>query len=160
MQLYIAGPFGFTECGRYFYYRSFLPTLRRARHTIIDPWRLVDEAHIKAALALPPGPHRLARLRALNALIGENNSRAIRASDAIVAILDGSDVDPGTASEIGYAYALKKRIIGYRNDLRIIGENEATQVSLQVEYFIIASGGTIVRTVSEVVSALKLCKVK
>jgi nucleoside 2-deoxyribosyltransferase len=38
--------------------------------------------------------------------------------DAMVAILDGPDADSGTAFEMGYAYALKKPIVGVRTDYR------------------------------------------
>lgn len=38
---------------------------------------------------------------------------------AMLAILDGQDVDSGTAAEIGYAFARRKPIVGYRGDLRV-----------------------------------------
>lgn len=44
--------------------------------------------------------------------------KSILNSDAVVAILDGPDVDAGTCVEIGYAYAHKKPIIGVRTDFR------------------------------------------
>ena len=37
------------------------------------------------------------------------NRRAIRDADILVAIIDGADADSGTAWEMGYAAALKKR---------------------------------------------------
>jgi nucleoside 2-deoxyribosyltransferase len=37
---------------------------------------------------------------------------------AMLAILDGQDVDSGTAAEIGYAFARRKPIV-YRGDLRV-----------------------------------------
>lgn len=43
---------------------------------------------------------------------------AIESSDALVAVLDGSDVDSGVAFEMGYAYALKIPIVGIRTDFR------------------------------------------
>ena len=62
----------------------------------------------------------------------------------MVAVLDGPDVDSGTAAEIGFASALGKPIVGYRSDLRLSGDNEGTTVNLQVEYFVRKTGGTIV----------------
>lgn len=47
----------------------------------------------------------------------------INQSDLILAILEGPDVDSGTSVEIGYAYALKKPIIGVRTDLRASEDN-------------------------------------
>ena len=40
----------------------------------------------------------------------------VDASDLVVAVLDGVDVDSGTAWEIGYAYAKGKPVIGLRTD--------------------------------------------
>ncbi len=53
-------------------------------------------------------------------IFGKNES-AIKNSDIIVAVLDGTDVDSGTAWEIGYAYALGKLILGLRTDFRTLG---------------------------------------
>lgn len=39
-------------------------------------------------------------------------------SDILIAVLDGAVIDPGLASEIGYAYATGKNIIGLYTDVR------------------------------------------
>ena len=87
-------------------------------------------------------------------LVGEGNREAIESSDGMLAVLDGTDVDSGTASEIGYAFALGKKILGYRGDFRLTGDNPGSTVNLQVEYFIRKSGGRIVRSVEELADAL------
>ncbi|AKB75607.1 Nucleoside 2-deoxyribosyltransferase [Methanosarcina lacustris Z-7289] len=51
-------------------------------------------------------------------------------SDLVVAILDGVDVDSGTAWEIGYAYAKGKPVIGLRTDFRAFSDGV---VNLMVE---------------------------
>ena len=66
-----------------------------------------------------------------------------------IAVIDGVDVDSGTAAEIGYAFARGKPIIGYRGDVRLAADNEGAVVNLQVEYFIRQSGGCIVRSLAE-----------
>ena len=43
-------------------------------------------------------------------------------SDIVIAVLDGVDVDSGTAWEIGYAYAMQKPIIGIRTDFRTLSD--------------------------------------
>ncbi len=48
----------------------------------------------------------------------EYSLESIKKSDAIVAVLDGPDVDAGTCVEIGYAFANKKPVIGLRTDFR------------------------------------------
>jgi len=51
-------------------------------------------------------------------LVFEDCINMINESDAIVAILDGSDADSGTCIELGYAYSKNIPIIGIRTDLR------------------------------------------
>ena len=59
----------------------------------------------------------------------------IDSSDIVVAVLDGIDVDSGTAWEIGYAYAQKKPVIGLRTDFRSLSDGI---VNLMVEMAIVA----------------------
>ncbi len=42
----------------------------------------------------------------------------IRSADIVVALLDGQDSDSGTCAELGYAYALHKKIFGLLTDFR------------------------------------------
>jgi nucleoside 2-deoxyribosyltransferase len=143
---YLAGPYGFSEGGRSFYQDRFLPLVREAGYDVLDPWALTPAELINKAAGLPYGEERRERWREVNRIIGENNARAIRAADVIVAVLDGPDVESGTAAEIGYGAALGKPVIGYRGDFRLAADNEGSTVNLQVEYFILAGGGRIVPT--------------
>jgi nucleoside 2-deoxyribosyltransferase len=154
MKVYLAGPLGFSEAGRDFYYRVLVPDLERAGHAVLDPWKLTDPGRIAAVLGLPFGADRRDAWRTLNWEIGHNNQVALDACEAVLAVLDGVDVDSGTAAEIGYAFARGKPIVGYRGDLRLAADNEALTVNLQVEYFIRASGGDIVATLGEIPGAL------
>jgi nucleoside 2-deoxyribosyltransferase len=154
MKIYLAGPLGFSEAGRDFHYRVLIPNLQRAGHMVLDPWTLTDPAKIAAVLGLAVGADRRDAWRTLNCEIGRNNQAALDACDAVLAVLDGVDVDSGTAAEIGYAFARGKPIVGYRGDLRLAGDNEALTVNLQVEYFIRASGGDIVATLQDIPGAL------
>ena len=45
-------------------------------------------------------------------------AQAVRDSDVIVALLDGSDADSGVAFEVGYARGLGKPVLGVRTDYR------------------------------------------
>lgn len=49
----------------------------------------------------------------------EGDVRALEAAALVVAVLDGCDVDSGTAWEMGYAYALGRPVLGYLGDVRI-----------------------------------------
>src|ERR1700722_288564 len=154
MKLYVASPLGFSEGGRKFHDEALIPRLVACGCEILDPWKLTDEAKIVAVARMPYGTERREAWRELSGEIGHNNATAIAQCDALFAVLDGSDVDSGTASEIGYAFALKKKLVVYRSDFRLASDNEGTIVNLQVEYFIRESGGTIITTLDEIADAL------
>ena len=154
MRAYLAGPLGFSEAGRSFLYDKLIPALAAAGVEVVDPWSLPDPAALKGAMDLPPGLRKQLAWRALNPVIAKGNVEAIESCPLVVAVLDGTDVDSGTAAEIGYAFARGKRIVGYRGDLRQAAENEGCTINLQVEYFIDASGGEIVPTLDELVRIL------
>ena len=154
MKLYLASPLGFSEAGRHFYGEVLIPRLAALGCEILDPWVLTDAAKIGAVSRLAYGAERRDAWRGLSAEIGRNNAEAIADCDVLFAVLDGSDVDSGTAAEIGYAFALGKRVVGYRGDFRLAGDNEGSIVNLQVEYFIRESGGTIITALDEIEGAL------
>lgn len=57
-------------------------------------------------------------------------------ADIVVALLDGAQVDDGTAWEIGYFYARKsagQKIIGIRTDFRRAGESEGAIINAMIE---------------------------
>jgi nucleoside 2-deoxyribosyltransferase len=150
----VAGPLGFSEAGRHFHDRVLVRAIRRAGCAVIDPWALPGRARIEAVQALGSAAARQRAWRALNREIAAENRRGIDRADALVAVLDGPDVDSGTAAEIGYAFARGKVILGYRGDFRPGGDNEGATVNLQVEHFIRESGGTIVARVRDLVAEL------
>lgn len=66
-------------------------------------------------------------------LIYRWNLAALKNSDIVVAVIDGSDVDSGTALEMGYATALGKRVIAIRTDFRRYSDNELVNLMLETE---------------------------
>ena len=46
--------------------------------------------------------------------VGGRNRNMIESSDGMLAVLEGTDVDSGRASETGCAFALGRKILGYR----------------------------------------------
>jgi nucleoside 2-deoxyribosyltransferase len=154
MKIYLAGPLGFSEAGRSFQDGTLIPEIKRLGYEVLDPWKLTDPSKINAIAAMPYGPAKRDAWRKLNVEIGGNNRAAIDECDLVLAVLDGVDVDSGTASEIGYAFAKGKRIVGYRGDFRLSADNEGSTVNLQVEYFIRQSGGEIVTRLADLAHAL------
>ena len=111
---------------------------------------------MQSAIDTPEGLAQRERWRQVNTLIGSNNDSAIRKSSLVVAILDGTDVDSGTAAEIGNAAGQGKLIIGYRNDFRLTGDNIGSTVNMQVEYYIQKNGGSIARDLDSLGEKLHL----
>jgi nucleoside 2-deoxyribosyltransferase len=131
---YVASALGFTEAGRHYYAEAFLPALSRVVDPV-DPWALGDPTTDLAE-------------------IGRRNAEAIDSCQLLVAHLDGQEVDSGTAAEVGYAAARGLKCFGLRTDLRQSGEPGA-KVNLQVEHFIVASGGSIAKTLEDLIAALR-----
>jgi nucleoside 2-deoxyribosyltransferase len=158
MKIYMASPLGFSEAGRAFYNGTLIPEVIRLGFEVVDPWTLTDQAKIDAVQNMPYGQDRRDAWRRLNVEIGGNNRAGIDSADMVLAVLDGTDVDSGTAAEIGYAFAKGKPILGYRGDFRLSADNDGSIVNLQVEYFIRQSGGDIVTAVAELGPALAKIK--
>src|SRR5262245_26230046 len=154
-RIYLASPLGFSEAGRHFYTSVLIPYVRGLGYEVVDPWALTDPGRIEAVQKLPYGPARRDAWREPNREIGATNRAAIDGAQGVVAVLDGVDVDSGTAAEIGYAFARGKLIVGYRGDFRMSADNEGSTVNLQVEYFIRESGGTIVERYEDLEASLR-----
>ncbi len=81
-------------------------------------------------------------------IIFNKNLKGIENSDIIVAVIDGADIDSGTAWEIGFAFAKAKPVIGLRTDFRTLGI-EGT-VNLMIEQSVV-----ICMSVPELLNHLK-----
>lgn len=142
---YVASPLGFNETGRHYYCEVYLPALKTVVEPV-DPWTLTAQAEIDAARATD-------RLHDMMLEIGRRNALAIRSSSLLVALLEGQEPDSGTVAELGYGAGLGKRCFGLRSDFRHTGE-EGVSVNLQVEAFVVDSGGEIASTLAELVAAI------
>jgi len=81
--------------------------------------------------------------------IFERDLKGLDQADAVVAILDGPDVDSGTAFEVGYAFAKGKPVVGLKTDMRVFAKDEELNNML-------AQGiRALARNLDEVVSELK-----
>lgn len=136
--VYVASPYGFSPATRSFYDGVLLPTLRAAGWEPHDPWDDADGAIAARFAAADAMEHdeRIEALRILDADLGAANEQLIRGADALLAILDGPDVDSGTAAEIGFAAAIGRPTAGLRLDTRRTGDNAGVVVNLQVEHWL------------------------
>jgi nucleoside 2-deoxyribosyltransferase len=155
-KLYLASPYGFTDAGIFFMQRKMIPAIQEASYQVLSPWEYSGELRkkINAIEKISDVMKQIEVWKSLNKEIGRNNQNLIKLSKVVVAVLEGTDVDSGVAAEIGYAFALKKKIIGYRSDKRITGDNVGARVNLQIEYFISESGGQIATSIHELKGVL------
>src|SRR4051812_4618105 len=114
-EIYVASPLGFTDAGRMYSETVLLPAVRAAGLEPLDPWDV--EPDVLRVFALDrDDPERKRLLGDTNRLVGRRNAAMIRRATGVLAVLDGDDVDSGTAAEIGYAAALMRPIVGLRTD--------------------------------------------
>lgn len=152
--VYLASPLGFAHSTA-----TFMAQVVAAISpyvTVLNPWDDQRFAGEITSLAQEDSfTTRLQRLGAINTELARSNAANIDRADALIAILDGVDVDSGTAAEIGYAFARGKHIDGLRTDFRLAGDNHGAIVNLQVQYFIEASGGRVVTSLPALVSSVR-----
>jgi len=142
---YVASALGFTHAGGHYYGHVYLPALRRVVEPV-DPWALSTAQEVAEARAAH-------REREFALEIGRRNAEAIRSCTLLAAYLDGQELDAGTAAEVGFGAALGLCCFGLRTDLRENGE-PGVSVNLQVEHFLVASGGSLCTSLDALVSAL------
>lgn len=142
---YIASPLGFSEAGREYYATRYLPAL--AEHVEpVDPWTLTSPDEFASA-------REQHREYELGITVGARNAEAIRGAKLLVAHLDGQEVDAGTAAEVGYGAALGLPCLALRSDLRSSGE-PGMHVNLQLEAFVVLSGGFVAGSLAELLERL------
>ncbi|MGB8781421.1 MAG: nucleoside 2-deoxyribosyltransferase [Candidatus Bathyarchaeia archaeon] len=115
MKVFLAAPL-FSEAEREFNSKI----AKRLRENGFEVW-LAQEAPF-----IQQGTHKEKKR------IYEGDISALKASDAIAAVLDGVEVDAGVAYEMGYATALGKPIVGLKTDYRTFSEMEEVNLMLEV----------------------------
>jgi nucleoside 2-deoxyribosyltransferase len=149
LKVYLASPLGFSPETRP-YLERIKERLGDLGFDVIDPWSDDRFAGVIAQAEDIDGfRERAAAFARIAVAIGELNEARIREADVLLGVLDGAEVDSGTASEIGFAAALGKRCFGLRTDGRDCGDFVGIPVNLQVLHFIERSGGTIFRRIED-----------
>lgn len=128
MRIYLAGPL-FTEAERAWLAatKEKIEALGRGlgrNVTVIWPYELITQAEIDA-LGTRAKAEIFRRCR-----------ESLHDADLVVALLDGPQVDDGTAWEIGYFHARQSGnagVIGVRTDFRKAGEAEGSVVNAMIE---------------------------
>lgn len=138
MHIYLAGPL-FTHA-ELAYLAALRDQLRQVIPSVTVTWPgdLFDSDHL-ASLGPAAKQH-----------IFEGCRDAIHAATHVVALLDGTQVDDGTAWEIGYAYARGLPIIGLRTDFRQAGDTPHSVANAMIE----CSCGRIFGSAKELMAGL------
>lgn len=119
MRIYQAGPL-FSEAERE-WHTKLKARLLEAGHDPVWPGELVSQKDVKKWGAA--APHK----------IMETDLAALESCDIVVALLDGAQVDDGTAFEVGYAHCRQMPIIGIRTDFRQAGDTRKSTVNAMIE---------------------------
>ena len=152
--MYLAGPSGFNDAGLLWHNTVLLPRVREAGLLPLDPW--ADQSAVNDVLKrLPWGVERRRLLAEANLTQARLDLEMVRTCAAVLACLDGPQVDDGTSIEIGYAHHAHKLIVGLRTDIRCSSDNEAAMVNLMVETCVVDSGGIVTRDVDAAVEHVR-----
>ncbi|MDV2481109.1 DUF523 domain-containing protein [Methanoculleus sp. Wushi-C6] len=123
-------------------YRVYLagPLFSEAERAYNLVLRDLLEAHLfDVYLPQEVGDTSCTRCREEHRTIFTQHLRVLRDIDAVVAVIDGADADSGTSWEMGYAYALGKKIVALRTDFRIAGQNELVNLMLEESARVVAA---------------------
>jgi hypothetical protein len=137
---YIAGDFGFTEGGRFYYAEVYLPVMRCLFRRVVDPWSLLPGDYVRDAFAN-------GREKEISAEIGAANSRGIEETSVLVASLEGQSIDAGSLAELIHALP-NHRCFVLRTDLRQAGE-PGSRFDLQVEHFMRERNAEVASSLAE-----------
>lgn len=151
LRVYLASPLGFSPENSP-YLAKVKDKLRDLGAEIIDPWETAQrfQSEIDTTQLITDQAERTAVFRRIAAKIGQCNEDSTRDADIVFAILDGAEVDSGTASEVGFGAALGKWCYGLRTDFRDMGDLPGCPINLQVLHFIERQGGMLFRTIDEI----------
>lgn len=117
--IYQAGPL-FSQAEREFHIK-LKQELEKAGHAVVWPGDLLTSDSIHDAGS------------GATKLIFDTCREAIDKCTCVVALLDGTPVDDGTAWKIGYAYAKGLPTYGIRTDIRITGDTKYNRVNSMIE---------------------------
>jgi len=113
-RIFLAGPF-FSEAEKRFNSKI----IERLRKEGYDVWAPQEAPFLTEGLAKE------------KKRIFQIDTEHLSQADVVVAVLDGKDVDSGTAFEIGLSHAQGKKIIGIKTDYRTFSKLE--EINLMIE---------------------------
>jgi len=150
LKVYLASPLGFSSENNH-YRERIRERLRELHCTVFDPWEQEEVARrIQEAMSMADSVERAKTIKEAAWFTGTVNAEGLRASDVVLAVLDGTEPDSGTVSEVGFGAGIGKKCFGLRTDFRDSGDLPGLTLNLQVLYFIEYSGGQLFRRIEEI----------
>lgn len=107
---------------------------------------LLRENFFSVHLPQDAGDDSAGREKEVQARLFATNRAALDAADTVVAIIDGADADSGTAWEMGYAFAEKKRVVSLRTDFRHVGICEHVNLMLEQSSTVVSTPEALLET--------------
>lgn len=148
--IYVASPLGFSP-ETLQYLSRIVATLETCGFNVSNPWDTDYTEKIARYASYDSASMQVKAFNRLASCIGYNNCCEIDNADMVLAILDGTEPDSGTVVELGYAVGCNKKVFGLRTDVRNCGDFPGLPINLQVTYFIEKSGGSLFRSIDEMV---------
>lgn len=150
LKVYLASPLGFSPENNH--YRDKIKLrLHQLGCTVFDPWEQAEVTRkIDQAISVIDPADRAIAIKDTATFTGGVNADGLAASDVVLAVLDGTEPDSGTVSEVGFGAGIGKKCFGLRTDFRDAGDLPGLPLNLQVMYFIEHSGGRLFRRVEEI----------
>ena len=149
-KVYLASPLGFSPENKH-YRERIKERLLQLNCTIFDPWEQEEVTlRIEKAKSTADGSQRANAIIEAAIFAGGVNADGLRASDLVLAVLDGTEPDSGTVSELGFGAGIGKKCFGLRTDFRDSGDLPGLALNLQVLYFIGYSGGRLFRRIEDI----------
>lgn len=84
---------------------------------------------LRDAHAIAGWPTRVKAFKEVAQQIRKANEEMIKRCDAVLGVLDGTEVDSGVASEIGFPAVLGKRCYGLRTNFRNCGDFDGVTIN-------------------------------
>ncbi|WP_214020988.1 nucleoside 2-deoxyribosyltransferase [Methanoculleus sp.] len=137
-------------------YRVYLaaPLFSEAERTYNLALRDLLEAHLfDVYLPQEVGDTSHTRCREENGAIFAQHLLALRDAETVVAVVDGADADSGTSWEMGYAYALGRRIVALRTDFRVAGHHELVNLMIEESATVVAAKEDLPRALGSLIKA-------
>lgn len=116
--IYLASSYGFSEQQKNVLLPEFVSRMENIGIEVYEPFKRTE--NINTSQSFWPWN------------VANSNFNDINKADAVFAIVNGAPTDEGVMIEIGYAFALKKKIFIFRDDYRVSSDSNIFPLNLMI----------------------------